>query len=53
MVAAVVTGGILVDGADHPIELEFVPLAGFVAAATLAYRALPTGHTRLGNDTSL
>jgi hypothetical protein len=53
MLAAIVTGGIVVDGADRPIELGFLPLAGLVAAATLTYLALPTGHTRLGNDTSL
>jgi hypothetical protein len=51
MLAAIATGAIVVDGADHPIELAFAPIAGVVAASILVYRALPTGYTRLGNDT--
>jgi hypothetical protein len=49
--AAIATAVIVFDGRDHPLELFLAAPALVVAALCLAYRALPTGHIRLGRDT--
>ena len=50
MLPAITMVRILFDGADHSLALLFAPPALVVAALSLAYHALPTGHARLRGD---